>query len=58
MLERPPTLQLVILGFTVATGPARAGVPLSGAAFEIERRLQHLEEAESTIRSELEHVRR
>lgn len=36
----------------------RVGVPLSGAAFEIERRLQHLEEAEATIRSELEHVRR
>eukprot|EP00198_Chlamydomonas_reinhardtii_P008758 XP_001698095.1 predicted protein [Chlamydomonas reinhardtii] len=34
-----------------------SSVPLSGAAFEIERRLQHLEEAEATIRSELEHVR-
>ncbi|KAG2500286.1 hypothetical protein HYH03_001864 [Edaphochlamys debaryana] len=37
-----------------AASGARA---LSGSAFEVERRLQHLEEAEATIRSELEHAR-
>ncbi|KAG2445150.1 hypothetical protein HYH02_008618 [Chlamydomonas schloesseri] len=44
-------------GASSGGAPGQTGVPLSGAAFEIERRLQHLEEAESTIRSELEHVR-
>lgn len=38
----------------VGIGP----IGMDAAAFEVERRLQHLEEAESTIRSELQHVRR
>ncbi|GLI62996.1 hypothetical protein VaNZ11_005854 [Volvox africanus] len=33
------------------------GLTSNGFSFELEQRLQHLEEAEATIRSELEHVR-
>ncbi|GIL49856.1 hypothetical protein Vafri_6154 [Volvox africanus] len=36
---------------------ATTGLTSSGFSFELEQRLQHLEEAEATIRSELEHVR-
>ncbi|GIL77708.1 hypothetical protein Vretimale_6701 [Volvox reticuliferus] len=36
---------------------ATTGLTSNGFSFELEQRLQHLEEAEATIRSELEHVR-
>ncbi|EFJ52770.1 hypothetical protein VOLCADRAFT_102745 [Volvox carteri f. nagariensis] len=36
---------------------ATSGLTAQGISIELEQRLQHLEEAEATIRSELEHVR-
>ncbi|GFR42251.1 hypothetical protein Agub_g3146 [Astrephomene gubernaculifera] len=50
-----PTQQVNADSFCNLTPPA--GLAMYGTAFNVEQRLQHLEEAEATIRSELEHAR-